>query len=213
MNNALNAITELPNFLHGLGLGLSLIMAIGAQNAFVLRQGLRREHVLMIVLCCALADALLMAAGVYGLAALIGDRAWLAQGLTAAGALFLAAYGLQALRRAAQSSTLQPGQDSPLQSRGQVLLQLAGFTLLNPHVYLDTVLLVGSIGAQHAGAAKLAFVGGAASGSLLWFSSLGFGARWLAPVFAKPRAWQVLDVLIGLTMLGLAALLLRQLLG
>ncbi|MCV2350262.1 LysE/ArgO family amino acid transporter [Paucibacter sp. Y2R2-4] len=213
MKDAFSLLNEAPSYLHGLSLGLSLIMAIGAQNAFVLRQGLRREHVLLIVLCCAMADAVLMAAGVYGLAALIGERRWLAQGLTAGGAAFLAIYGLQALRRAAQSGSLQPGQDSAQQSRRQVLLQLAGFTLLNPHVYLDTVLLVGSIGAQHVGTAKLAFVIGAASGSVLWFAGLGFGARWLAPVFAKPRAWQVLDVLIGLTMLGLAALLLRQLLA
>ena len=201
-----------PSYAQGLTLGLSLIMAIGAQNAFVLRQGLRREHVGLIVLCCAWADTVLMAAGIFGLAALIGEHRGLTQALTAGGALFLAFYGLQALKRARRAAQgMQPGKGAG-QGRRQVLLQLAGFTLLNPHVYLDTVLLVGSLGAQHAGAAQLAFLAGAASASLVWFTGLGYGARWLAPVFAKPRAWQVLDGLIGLTLLALAGLLLRQLL-
>ncbi|MEJ6004040.1 LysE/ArgO family amino acid transporter [Paucibacter sp. AS339] len=212
MNDSTPLLAALPIYGQGLTLGLSLIMAIGAQNAFVLRQGLRREHVTLIVLCCALADTLLMGAGIFGLAALIGERAWLASALTGGGALFLTAYGLQALRRARRPASLLAG-ESPRQGRRQVLLQLAGFTLLNPHVYLDTVLLVGSLGARHAGWAKLAFMGGAASGSFLWFVGLGYGARWLAPFFARPRAWQILDVLIGLTMLGLAAMLLRQLLS
>lgn len=188
----------------GFALGLGLIVAIGAQNAFVLRQGLRREHVGPIVACCALADAVLMAAGVAGLASLIGERPGLARALAGAGALFLLAYGLRALWQARAPGALQAGTTVGL-TRRQALLQLAGFTLLNPHVYLDTVLLVGSLGAQQPGvAARAAFVGGATLGSALWFITLGYGARKLAPLFVRPRAWQVLDGLIGLTMLVLA---------
>ncbi|KPF48052.1 amino acid transporter [beta proteobacterium AAP121] len=190
----------------GFVLGLSLIVAIGAQNAFVLRQGLRREHVGPIVALCAGCDAVLMAAGVAGLAQLLGARPGLATVLTLGGMVFLAAYGLMALKRALRPGVLQAAAASaapnPLRT---VLLQALGFTLLNPHVYLDTVLLLGSLGAQQPGAAKGAFVAAAATASLLWFTALGYGARWLAPVFARPRAWQVLDVLIGLTMLALAA--------
>ena len=202
--------TFLNSYTQGLLLGASLIIAIGAQNAFVLRQGLRREHVGAIVLACGLADALLMAAGVFGLAALINQAPLLGRVLTWAGALFLSGYGLHALWRARR-----PGADlhaalGPRLSLRQALLQLAGFTFLNPHVYLDTVMLLGSVGAQQPTALRLAFMVGAASGSFLWFALLGYGARWLAPWFARPRAWQVLDGLIGLTMLGLAAMLLLK---
>jgi L-lysine exporter family protein LysE/ArgO len=198
-------------FFQGLALSLGLIVAIGAQNAFVLRQGLRREHVGPIVAVCALCDAVLMAAGVAGLAQLLGTRPGLATVLTLAGMLFLTAYGLMALRRALRPGTLQAAAanaaPTPLRT---VLLQALGFTLLNPHVYLDTVLLLGSLGAQQPGAAKGAFVAAAATASLVWFTALGHGARWLAPVFARPRAWQVLDVLIGVTMFFLSALLVRH---
>ncbi len=196
----------------GFALGLTLIVAIGAQNAFVLRQGLRREHVGSIVLFCAVADALLIAAGVAGLATLLGHRPALAAALTAGGALFLAVYGLRALWRAARPGALHAGSGTPPPSRSAALAQAAAFTLLNPHVYLDTVLLVGSVGASQ-GEARGWFVAGAATASALWFSALGYGARLLAPVFARPRAWQVLDALIGLTMLAIAALLLRRLLA
>lgn len=205
---------ELPAlavFLQGLALSLGLIVAIGAQNAFVLRQGLRREHVGGVVLFCALMDALLIAAGVLGMARLLGERPGLARLLALAGAVFLAWYGWQALRRARQSGQLRAaeGGTGP-SSRAAVLAQAAAFTVLNPHVYLDTVLLVGSVGAQQSTALRPSFIAGASLASALWFSLLGYGARWLAPVFARPRAWQLLDTLIGLTMLGLAALLLRQ---
>ena len=207
-----SATTYLPSYLNGLGLSLSLIAAIGAQNAFVLRQGLRREHVGVMVLFCAGVDALLMAAGVFGMAALIAGMPALARGITLAGAVFLAWYGVAALRRALGAHSLQAGAGARLSLR-QAMLQLAGFTFLNPHVYLDTVLLVGSIGAQQAGMAKGFFVGGATSASVLWFVSLGYGARWLAPWLARPRAWAVLDGLIGLMMLALSAMLLRPLLA
>jgi len=190
--------------LQGLMLTFGLIVAIGAQNAFVLRQGLRREHVGPIVAFCALADAALMATGVAGLAGLIGERPAIARLLAGAGAAFLLAYGVRALWRARAPSALQAGH-APALTRHQALAQVAAFTLLNPHVYLDTVLLVGSLGAQQPGGlARAAFVAGAALGSLAWFSALGFGASRLAPVFARPRAWQALDALVGLTMLILA---------
>lgn len=200
-------------FVHGLALSLGLIVAIGAQNAFVLRQGLRREHVGTVVLWCALADALLIAAGVLGMAEVLGQQPALTQALTWAGAVFLAVYGAQALRRARQAHRLEASSAGAGLSRAAALAQAAAFTLLNPHVYLDTVLLVGSIGAQQPAPLRGVFIAGASSASLLWFVGLGYGARWLAPWFARPQAWRVLDALIGLTMLVLAGLLLRHGLG
>ena len=199
-----------PVFAQGMALSLGLIVAIGAQNAFVLRQGLRREHVGSVVLFCALADATLITAGVMGMAQALGNSPGLARALALAGAVFLAVYGAQALRRARQPQRLQAAEGSGRLGRGAALAQAAAFTLLNPHVYLDTVVLVGSIGAQQAAGLRPWFVAGASAASLGWFCALGFGARWLAPLFARPRAWQVLDALIGLTMWTLAALLLRQ---
>jgi L-lysine exporter family protein LysE/ArgO len=196
-----------PVFVQSFLLSLGLIVAIGAQNAFVLRQGLRREHVGSVVLFCALADALLIAAGVLGMAQALGERPLLARALALAGAGFLAVYGWQALRRARHPQQLQAARDGAGLSRSGALAQAAAFTLLNPHVYLDTVLLVGSIGAQQPAGLRGWFVAGASAASMVWFGLLGFGARWLAPWFARPRAWQVLDVLIGLTMWSLSALL------
>ena len=190
--------------LQGFSLSLALIVAIGAQNAFVLRQGLRRAHVPQVVLFCALADALLVAAGVFGMASLLSAQPLLARALAAVGAVFLAAYGLCALWRSRRPAALQPAAEGSA-GRVAVLGQAAAFTLLNPHVYLDTVLLVGSVGAQHAPLARVAFVAGAALASAGWFAAVGFGARWLAPWFARPRAWQWLDRFIGATMLVLAA--------
>jgi L-lysine exporter family protein LysE/ArgO len=159
---------------------------------------------------CAISDALLITAGVLGLGRLLGDQPVLTRALAIFGAVFLAMYGWRALRRATQASAMSAASgDSPLRLTN-VLAQAAAFTLLNPHVYLDTVLLVGSIGAQQPEALRGWFVLGASSASLLWFTALGFGARWLAPWFARPRAWQVLDALIGITMWLLAALLARH---
>ncbi len=209
----MTSFTTASAFLQGLFLSLGLIVAIGAQNAFVLRQGLRRAHVLEVVLFCALADALLVAAGVTGLAGVLGERPQLARALAAMGALFLAGYGLRALWRSRSGAALQAAQAAPVLSRGAVLAQAAAFTLLNPHVYLDTVLLVGAVGAQHAPAPRAAFIGGAALASAAWFVALGYGARLLIPVFARPRAWQWLDAGIGLVMLALAWGLVRQVMG
>jgi L-lysine exporter family protein LysE/ArgO len=197
-------------FCTGFVMSATLIVAIGAQNAFVLRQGLRCEHVAAIVLFCALADLLLIWAGVAGLASILGHRATLAMLLTLGGAAFLSCYGVLALRRAARPRTLRSAVSARPVSRRSALTQVAGFTLLNPHVYLDTVLLMGSIGARQPAGLRLWFVGGAAVASGMWFTMLGFGARWLSPIFARPRAWQVLDTLIALVMFALAAQLIRQ---
>ena len=202
--------TAWPVFAQGLLLSFGLIVAIGAQNAFVLRQGLRREHVGSVVLFCAAADALLIAAGVFGMAQALADRPQLAQALALAGAVFLAWYGWKALLRLRQAGQLQAGHASDGLRRGAAVAQAAAFTLLNPHVYLDTVLLMGSIGAQQPGALQGWFVAGASAASMLWFILLGFGARWLAPWFSRPRAWQILDGLIGMTMWLLSALLVRH---
>jgi L-lysine exporter family protein LysE/ArgO len=199
-----------PVFVQGMVLSLGLIVAIGAQNAFVLRQGLRREHVGSVVAFCAVADALLITAGVLGMAQALGDRPELAKALALGGAAFLALYGWRALQRARQTSSLDVTESGQSLSRGAAMAQAAAFTLLNPHVYLDTVLLVGSIGAQQPAPLQGWFAAGASVASLLWFSALGFGARWLAPWFARPRAWQLLDAMIGVTMWVLSLLLVRH---
>ena len=198
-------------FLQGLVLSLGLIIAIGAQNAFVLRQGLCREHVASVVFFCAISDALLIAAGVLGMAQALGESPMLANTLAMAGAVFLAVYGWKALRRASQEKGLLAAASGQDLSWTSAMAQAAAFTLLNPHVYLDTVLLVGSIGAQQPAGLQFWFAAGASSASLLWFCALGFGARWLAPLFAKPRAWQVLDILIGLTMWAMSVMLVLHL--
>lgn len=195
-----------PAFLNGFALSAALIVAIGAQNAFVLRQGLRREHVGAIVLFCALADATLIAAGVAGLGSTLERFPGLAAVLTFGGALFLGWYGLGALRRALRPARGLAAEGSPERlSLGAALARTAGFTLLNPHVYLDTVLLVGTVGAAQLPGGQAPFVAGAGLASALWFAALGYGARLLAGVFARPGAWRVLDALIGATMLAIAA--------
>ena len=209
-NNFFADTFALPVFVQGLTLSLGLIVAIGAQNAFVLRQGLRREHVGSVVLFCAVADAVLITAGVLGMAQALGERPNLSRALALADAAFLTVYGWRALRRARHPNALRANEGGSGLSLTAAVSQAAAFTLLNPHVYLDTVLLVGSIGAQQPTGLRAWFVAGACTVSLLWFGLLGFGARWLAPWFAKPKAWQLLDGLIGLTMFALSALLLRH---
>jgi len=196
-------------YLAGLAAGASLIVAIGAQNAFVLRQGLRRQYVGTVVALCVLADVALIALGVAGAGLAVRRHAGLLQAVRYAGAAFLAGYGLFALRRAWRGGqALAPaGGDAP--DRRRVALACLGFTLLNPHVYLDTVVLLGSLSTRYAGAGRWGFAAGAASASLLWFAALGYGARALLPVFRSPRAWRVLDALVGALMLALAAALLR----
>ena len=197
-------------FTTGFALSATLIIAIGAQNAFVLRQGIRKEHVAPIVAFCAVADLLLIGVGVAGLAGILGDSPTLVALLTIAGSAFLVWYGIRALQRALLPQSLRAAAGNGPLSLGNALAQAAGFTLLNPHVYLDTVLLMGSIGTRQPPDMRIWFVGGAACASGVWFTTLGFGARLLAPIFARPRAWQLLDTLVGLTMLFLAVVLIRQ---
>lgn len=189
----------------GFGLGLSLIAAIGAQNAFVLRQGLKGEHVALVVAICALSDAALIAAGVAGASALSGESAWIGQALRWGGAAFLLVYGLRALRaawRGAQGALVADDRGGRAPA-GAVVAACLAFTWLNPHVYLDTVALVGAVSAR--AASPWSFGAGAMAASVVFFSALGFGARLLRPLFATPLAWRLLDALVGAVMLALAA--------
>lgn len=183
-------------------------MAIGAQNAFVLRQGLKSQFVLPVVLICAISDATLIAAGVFGLGQFVSAYPAFLQGVLLAGALFLFVYGFLAFRRAMRPGALLAAADQSMSLKKAVLTVLA-FTWLNPHVYLDTVLLIGGVSSQYAGVELLAFGVGAVSASFAFFFSLGYGARLLQPVFAKPAAWRVLDMIIGAIMWLLAIDLVR----
>ncbi|UEM06811.1 LysE/ArgO family amino acid transporter (plasmid) [Skermanella rosea] len=196
----------LSAFLPGLLLGLSLIVAIGAQNAFVLRQGLRGEHVLAVCLTCAVSDALLILAGVGGFARAADWAPWLETATRYAGAAFLFAYGLRSFLAAARSGNALMPADAVPASLGATLATCLALTWLNPHVYLDTVVLLGSVSTQFA-ANKGLFALGAMTASFLFFFSLGYGARLLRPVFARPGAWRVLDVGIGIVMVTIAATL------
>lgn len=197
--------------LTGLAFGLSLIVAIGAQNAFVLRVGLRQKHVLPVVAVCALSDALLITAGVAGLGTLV-DRAPAV--LTAArvgGAVFLLGYAAVAARRALRPGAVLTAEDGDAPTRvWPVVATCLGLTWLNPHVYLDTVVLLGSVAGTH-GAQRWWFGAGAVVGSLVWFTALGYGARLLRPLFARPGAWRVLDGVIAVVMVLIAVSLLRGL--
>ena len=187
----------------GLLTGLSLIVAIGAQNAFVLRQGLIRQFVGPVVAICAVSDLVLITAGVAGIGAIVQHAPTALTVVRWLGVAFLTAYGVRSLWSARHAGALTPAGEEEPRLRGAVL-QATALTWLNPHVYLDTVLLLGSIAAHHGPSGKWWFAVGACAGSILWFSGLGYGARLLSPVLTRPRAWQVLDVLIGLTMLAIA---------
>ncbi len=188
----------ISTFLPGFALGFSLILAIGAQNAFVLRQGLRGEHLFWVCLTCAVSDALLIAVGVAGFGALAQVFPWFEPVMRYGGAAFLIVYGALALRAAfAGTSALKAG-DQARTGLVPTLLTVLALTWLNPHVYLDTVVLIGSISAQYPD--RLLFGAGAISASFVFFFSLGYGARLLTPIFARPRAWVILDIGIGLIM-------------
>ena len=195
-------------FLEGFATSGALIVAIGAQNAFVLRQGIKREHVLAVVLVCAVSDALLITLGVAGLGTLVQRSPALLTVARYGGAAFLIAYGLLAARRALHGESMTANAaDAPLSLRAAIVTCLA-FTYLNPHCWLDTVVLLGSIASQQPEAARTAFGLGATAASFAWFFALGYGARALRGVFARPAAWKVLDALIALVMWGIAASLL-----
>lgn len=194
----------LATFLSGLGTGAGLIIAIGAQNAFVLRQGLLRQHVLPVVLVCIGGDILCICAGVAGMGALIRTNEWLLEFFRWGGALFLTVYGISAARRAASGNGSMEISEVGAGSFMKAITSCLAFTFLNPHVYLDTVVLLGSIAAQYGKDLKWPFASGALTASVLWFIGLGFGARLLLPIFQNPRAWRILDSLIALVMWAIA---------
>ena len=186
----------------GMVTGLGLIVAIGAQNAFVLRQGLRREHIGAVVVLCIASDALLIFGGTAGIGALVTRFPAALEILRWGGAAYLAWWGIRSLASALRPSTLTVQEP---RAKGTVILTTLALTFLNPHVYLDTVVLLGSLANQHGPEARWIYAAGAAVGSLLWFTALGYGARSLSGVLNRPRTWQILDLLIGLVMLLLAA--------
>lgn len=200
------AITALAK---GFGMGAGLIVAIGSQNAFVLTSALRNQHVLLVAALCIAIDALLISAGVWGLGSLIQQFPSLLTVATWGGALFLFIYGYLAFRRAWHPSQLAANSATASSVKLAVLTTLA-LSLLNPHVYLDTVILLGSIGGQLPKPQPVWFTLGACLASLTWFSLLAWGGRRLAPWFAKPLSWQILDVIVGVTMWAIALSLLLQ---
>jgi L-lysine exporter family protein LysE/ArgO len=193
----------LPALIAGLVFGLSLIVAIGAQNTFVLRQGALREHVVTVVVICSVSDAILIAAGVGGASAAVTGRVWLLTVVRVLGAALLFAYGALAARRALHQATITDGPRTTGSSRAAVIAACLAFTWLNPAVYLDTVVLLGSVANSRPGH-QWWFGGGATLGSILWFAALAFGAGLLAPVLARPGAWRVLDAFVAAIMTGTA---------
>jgi L-lysine exporter family protein LysE/ArgO len=190
--------------LDGLLTGLSLIVAIGAQNAFVLRQGLRRAYVRPVVTVCLVSDFVLIVAGVAGIGVIVQHAGWALLAVRWFGVAFLAWYGLSSAWRARRpASSLSAARDAP-GGRPAVVRRAVALTWLNPHVYLDTVVLLGSIANAHGTPGRWWFALGACLASTVWFIGLGFGARFAAGLLATPRAWQVLDLLIAATMLGIA---------
>lgn len=197
----------LTPLLIGFATGLTLIVAIGAQNAFILRQGIRREHVLPVVAVCTVSDMALMAAGVAGFGALITAHPQVVTLARFGGAAFLIVYGMLAARRAWRPSGLTPSEAGTLRLAG-VLLTCLAFTFLNPHVYLDTVVLIGALSNEHRDGRWL-FGVGAAVASAVWFTTLGFGAGRLRGLFARPAAWRILDGFIAVTMIALGVAVLH----
>ena len=195
--------SSLAAALAGLGFGLSLIVAIGAQNAYVLRQGLRKEHVFVIVAICALSDALLIAVGVAGLGAIIQQLEWLLLLIEVVGGVFLCTYGVMAAKRAWKPEVLNTDTGGKAVSLKVAVGTVLALTYLNPHVYLDTVILLGSISNQFA-EERWIFGFGAMTASVVWFSTIGFGARAASRFMSKPIFWRVLDSLIAAVMFSIA---------
>ena len=196
---------QVTALLTGLFTGLSLIIAIGAQNAFVIRQGLARNNVLLVVAVCAIADALLIAAGIAGLGVVISGLPWLLEVVRWVGVAYLVWFGVRSFRTAFKHQSLEVTAASNLSPKS-ALLAVLGFTLLNPHVYIDTVLLLGSIGNQF-GEQRWWFGAGAMMGSFLWFALIGWGAQSLAPFLKSATAWRWIDISIGVIMFAVATLL------
>jgi len=194
----------LDSLVAGLLTGLSLIVAIGAQNAYVLRQGLAREHVGIVVAICALSDVVLIVAGVSGIGTIIERAPWALDVVRWLGVAFLTWYGVASLLRARRTETLHAANGGAVTNRRSVALRALALTWLNPHVYLDTVLLLGSIANNEGPTGRWWFTVGACLASAVWFCCLGYGARKAGRLLSRPSAWRVLDVLIGLTMLAIA---------
>lgn len=197
-------MTTTAVYLSGLGLGASLIMAIGAQNAHVLRMGVRRQHVTLTVLTCIAVDIVLIGLGVAGAGALIESSPALLALTRWGGAAFLLWYGLKSWARLRQAGTLAAASDATAGSAGGALLAVLALSLLNPHVYLDTVVLLGSIGGRYPQDQRPLFAAGAMTASLLWFAALGYGAARYAEVLGRPRVWRVIEGLTGAVMVTLA---------
>lgn len=187
---------------YGMAVSLSLIVAIGAQNAFVLKQGLKKQAVFMVCLLCAGSDAILILSGVYGFGGLIQRYPAVVTLASYLGAIFLIGYGLRNLYQAMTQSQVLLASGDDGQSYPRIALMTLAFTWLNPHVYLDTVVLLGTVSAKFS--QPLFFALGAISSSVMFFFALGYGARLLQPIFSRPQAWQVLDIVIGVMMIVLA---------
>lgn len=192
-------------FFNGLALSFGLIVAIGSQNAHVLRMGLRRDHVGVTVLACILIDAALIGLGVAGVGTLVQSSPLLLGAARWGGAAFLLWYGLRSWRAAFSSGALTAGPGAVRGTARQALVSVVALSLLNPHVYLDTVVLLGAIGGNFAPAQRPAFALGAMSASALWFCALGYGATRLSGLFARPVAWKWIDAITGTMMLALSA--------
>lgn len=194
-------------FVKGCCVSGALIVAIGAQNAFVLSQGIKKEYVFTIALICAVIDAILISAGIGGVGIFINRHQNLVTYVTWGGALFLTIYGLQAARSAFKVQAMDSSASPDKKSLSTIIVTLLALSLLNPHVYLDTVILIGSVGAKYPDAERLFFALGAICISFIWFFSLAYGARFLRPLFEKPRSWQILNFFIAVTMWTIAAML------
>ncbi|MDG6894461.1 LysE/ArgO family amino acid transporter [Volucribacter amazonae] len=196
----------LTAFFSGFALGLSLILAIGAQNAFVLKQGIKRQYVFTVCSICALSDALLISLGVFGFGEIIQQYPLIVEIARYFGAFFLFVYGLKSFHSAIKQHNSLQAQGQEQQQLVKIVLVCLAFTWLNPHVYLDTVILIGAISTQFS--EKYSFALGAMFASFVFFFSLGYGAKLLRPLFANPKSWKILDILIGIIMWSIACSLL-----
>ena len=196
--------------LRGISLGLSLIVAIGAQNAYVLRQGLKQQYIKVVWLICSVSDVLLIVLGIIGFGELVAKYSELLEIIRWGGAIFLAAYAIRSFRSALIPSNLSKSDDNKVDDVRTVIMTTLALTWLNPHVYLDTVVLLGGIGAQYEGINRLLFGVGASLASLSWFFVLSHGAAYLAPYLRNPTTWRIIDIVIGIIMVAIAVSIVAQ---
>jgi L-lysine exporter family protein LysE/ArgO len=200
----------LASFFRGIALGFSLIIAIGPQNAFVIKQGIIRKHVLLTAVICSLTDTFLICIGVLGFGSIFISHPMLNKIALIFGIIFLTAYGLISFKKAIDPQVLTTDMAASTSNTKSIVLVLLGLGLLNPHAYLDAVVLIGSVAAQNSGAARYYFGAGAIAASIIWFFTIAFGARILKPLFENKNSWRILDIIIGCTMLFIAGNLLRM---